>query len=180
MDRRLVVVQAVAGKSSISSQFLRGDNAVKIRHMQADELENVIQLWRATCADTYAFLTVTHTEEGDRNFFTNHVAPKNTIWVVAEDDQLLGFLAIDNSYVDRLYIHPAQQRKGLGAALIDHAKFLSPAGVELHTHVKNVNACAFYEKHGFVAVNYGISAPPESEPDVEYHWRPHNVLDTKP
>ncbi len=32
---------------------------------------------------------------------------------------------------------------------------------------------AFYEKNGFIAEKYGISPPPESEPDVEYHWRKH-------
>jgi len=56
--------------------------------------------------------------------------------------------------------------------LIHHAKKLFPYGLELHTHQKNIAACRFYEKHGFVAVRFGISPPPESEPDVEYHWRP--------
>jgi ribosomal protein S18 acetylase RimI-like enzyme len=49
---------------------------------------------------------------------------------------------------------------------------LSPNGLELHTHQENESACAFYEKHGFAAVKYGISPAPESVPDVEYHWRP--------
>ena len=49
---------------------------------------------------------------------------------------------------------------------------LYPDGLELHTHQENVIACAFYEKHGFRAVKFGISPSPESVPDVEYHWRP--------
>jgi hypothetical protein len=37
-------------------------------------------------------------------------------------------------------------------------------------------ARSFYEKQGFVAVYSGVSPPPESEPDVEYRWRPgHNT-----
>lgn len=87
------------------------------------------------------------------------------------ETQIVGFLAINKSYIDRLYIHPDHQRRGIGAALIQHAQTLSPRGLELHTHVKNEAACAFYEKHGFVAVKYGVSPPPESEPDVEYQWR---------
>ena len=31
---------------------------------------------------------------------------------------------------------------------------------------------AFYEKRGFSAVRFGVSPPPESEADVEYHWKP--------
>jgi ribosomal protein S18 acetylase RimI-like enzyme len=145
---------------------------MKIRQMKAHELEAIIQLWRVTSAETYTFLLGSHTEEEDRGYFTDVVAANNEIWVAEEDEQLQGFLAIKGSYIDRLYIHPTHQRKGVGMALIAHSQTLSPTGLELHTHVKNVNACAFYEKHGFVAVKYGVSPPPESEPDVEYHWRP--------
>jgi hypothetical protein len=69
-------------------------------------------------------------------------------------------------------VHPSVQRRGVGAALLRHAIALSPAGIELHTHVRNAKARAFYEKHHLVAVKFGVSPPPESEPDVEYHWRP--------
>jgi len=34
-----------------------------------------------------------------------------------------------------------------------------------------------YEKHGFIASRFGTSPPPESAPDVEYHWRPSRELD---
>lgn len=40
------------------------------------------------------------------------------------------------------------------------------------THQKNSKARAFYEKWGLTAVRFGMSPPPESEPDVEYQWRP--------
>ena len=142
--------------------------------MKAHELEAIIQLWRATSAETYTFLSGagSHNEEGDRSYFTNVVAANNEIWAAEEDEQLQGFMAIKGSYIDRLYIHPTHQRKGVGTGMIAHAQTLSPAGLELCTHVKNVNACAFYEKHGFVAVKYGVTPPPQSEPDVEYHWRP--------
>lgn len=56
--------------------------------------------------------------------------------------------------------------------MLAHALKRSPAGLELHTHVKNATARSFYEKRGFVAVRYGMSPPPENEPDVEYQWRP--------
>ena len=61
---------------------------------------------------------------------------------------------------------------GAGTALLDEARRRSPGGLELHTHQQNASARAFYEKHGFEAVRFGISPPPESSPDVEYHWRP--------
>jgi len=92
--------------------------------------------------------------------------------LATEVEALAGFLALQDSYIDRLYIHPAHQRRGVGSALMEQAKALSPAGLELHTHQKNTQARAFYERHGFTIAKLGISPPPESEPDIEYHWRP--------
>ena len=66
-------------------------------------------------------------------------------------------------------------RPGAGLALLGKARELSPGGLELHTHQQNAKARRFYEKHGFRAVRFGVSPPPESAPDAEYHWRsdPH-------
>jgi GNAT superfamily N-acetyltransferase len=81
-----------------------------------------------------------------------------------------GFLALVGSYLDRLYVHPGAQRGGVGSALLRHAMALSPAGLELHTHQRNHRGRAFYAKHGLRAVRFCVSPPPESEPDIEYHW----------
>jgi GNAT superfamily N-acetyltransferase len=79
---------------------------------------------------------------------------------------------MNGSYLDRLYVDPSEWRQGWGTLFIELAKTRSPQGLELHTHQENRAAHALYEKHGFKAVRFGISPPPESAPDVEYHWRP--------
>lgn len=94
------------------------------------------------------------------------------IWVAAPDDQVLGYLAMRGSYIDRLYIDPDRWRLGWGNRFVAFAKHLSPEGLELHTHVENHGARMLYEKHQFRAVKFGTSPPPESAPDIEYHWRP--------
>jgi ribosomal protein S18 acetylase RimI-like enzyme len=76
------------------------------------------------------------------------------------------------SYIDRLYVDPAEGRKGWGTRLVDFAKSVSPGGLELCTHQQNHGARALYERHGFTAVRFGTSPAPENAPDVEYHWRP--------
>jgi ribosomal protein S18 acetylase RimI-like enzyme len=112
------------------------------------------------------------TIEDDLQFFREKLVQRCDIWVAEAKQQLVGFLAIQGSYIDRLYVLPSAQRAGVGASLIKHAMNLSPGGLELHTHQRNRIARNFYEKHGFVVVNFGVSPAPESEPDVEYHWRP--------
>jgi ribosomal protein S18 acetylase RimI-like enzyme len=64
-------------------------------------------------------------------------------------------------------------------ALLNFAREQSPEHLWLYTLQVNLNARAFYEKNGFVAEKLGLSPPPESEPDVEYHWRKSSVENPK-
>jgi len=84
---------------------------------------------------------------------------------------VVGYLAMQDAYIDRLYVDPMEQRRGWGSRLIELAKRMHPMGLRLHTHQANHPARAFYERHGFRAVRFGVSPPPESAPDVEYAWR---------
>jgi ribosomal protein S18 acetylase RimI-like enzyme len=104
--------------------------------------------------------------------FHNVIRAQCSIWVGTLDDRVVAYLAMNRSYLDRLYIDPNEWRRGWGTRLVDLAKQLSPDGLELHTHQENQAARNLYERHGFIAVKFGVSPPPESAPDVEYHWRP--------
>lgn len=145
-----------------------------VRAYEAIDREPVVGVWNETKRDTYDFIPQeqSRTVDDDRGFFCERIEPRCALWVAGDGDEIAGFLALAGSYVDRLYVRPAAQRRGVGAALLGHAKLISPAGLELHTHQRNDKARAFYEKHGFAAVRFGVSPPPESEPDIEYWWRP--------
>lgn len=113
-----------------------------------------------------------HTAEEDRAYFKETILVKSVLWVAERSERTVGFMAIAGDVIDHLYVHLDHQQSGIGLALLDHAKHLSPSGLRLFTLQINVNARAFYEKHGFVVTRLGISPPPESEPDVEYQWTP--------
>lgn len=138
------------------------------------DLDAVIAVWHASKQAAYWYLP---TEQGltladnDRVFRT-YILPGVAIWVAEMDGAITGFLAMKGSYVDRLYVRPHAQGRGVGSALMLKAMELSPAGLQLHTHQQNEQARGFYERRGFRAVRFGISPPPESAPDVEYHWTP--------
>ena len=98
------------------------------------------------------------------------------VWV-AEDERLLGFLAIEQStnleapVLERLYVEPADQNRGVGTALLDKAKELRPGGLYLWVFQRNDGACRFYERHGFRLVKLTDGAENmEREPDALYAW----------
>ena len=68
-------------------------------------------------------------------------------------------------------IAPEAWGLGVASALIDEAKRISPAGLNLHVNKDNARAIRFYEKHGFVisgeALNWRSGAPVH-----KMSWRP--------
>jgi ribosomal protein S18 acetylase RimI-like enzyme len=113
-----------------------------------------------------------HPFDNDQWYFRNFILKQNKVWVAEGNGRPAGFLAMKDEFIDCLYVDPAHWQKGIGKALLDRARSISPGHVWLHTLQINFSARAFYQKNGFVARKFGLSPPPESEPDVEYHWFP--------
>jgi GNAT superfamily N-acetyltransferase len=156
------------------TEFHVSDASRAIRPFQDRDELSVIGVWHRSGQAAYGFLPAwqafTQAEAGD--VFRKLIRPRCNIWVGTRNEAIVAFLAIAGSYIDRMYVDPSEWRKGWGTELVHFAKTLHPSGLELHTHQENHAARKLYEKQGFKAVKFGISPPPESTPDVEYHWRP--------
>jgi GNAT superfamily N-acetyltransferase len=144
-----------------------------LREYHPDDFDAVTILWRISREKS---LPEFQMEKGhffyeDQDYFRNRVLKENHIWVVVLHGQPVAFMAMSGDFIDQLYVHPDLWRRGIGGALINLAREQSPDHLWLYTSQVNSSARAFYEKNGFVAEKFGVSPPPESEPDVEYHWR---------
>jgi len=139
----------------------------------ADEAA-VVGVWHRSGLAAYPYLPTWQALTLERAQWVFHtiIRAQCAIWVATLDERVVAYLAMKGTSIDRLYVDPPEWRKGWGTQLINVAKHLSPSGLELYTHQANAAARAFYERQGFQAVKFGISPPPESAPDVEYHWRP--------
>jgi GNAT superfamily N-acetyltransferase len=148
-----------------------------IRPFQQGDEPAVVGVWYRSGQAAYTFLPTWQalTLEVAAKVFREVIRTQCDIWVGTVDEQVVAYLAMKGSYVDRMYVDPSEWRKGWGTRFVALAKNLSPDGLELHTHQENLAARALYEKHGFTAVKFGVSPPPECAPDVEYHWRPDNT-----
>ena len=143
-----------------------------IRKFRSEDALETARVWHRSGIDEYTYTPFQDLDEEKAiEIFRDIIVRNCDIWVYEASGLICGYLAIKGSYIDRLYVDPVHQRAGIGTALIMHAKVLSPQGLELHTHQQNHRAREFYEKVGFVPVKFGVSPPPESLPDVEYHWR---------
>lgn len=76
--------------------------------------------------------------------------PAVELWVaVDEQDRPLGFIGLNENHVEMLFIEPDLRGKGIGRALLDHAR---GSGDELGVDVneQNPEAVGFYLHYGFV------------------------------
>jgi ribosomal protein S18 acetylase RimI-like enzyme len=148
-------------------------NSFLIRDYRSEDFDAVTILWRVSRekslpdfqrAKGYFFYE-------DQEYFRDHILTQNQMFVVEAAGRPVAFMAMRDNFIDHLYVHPDHQQRGIGKALLDLARKRSPEHVWLYTLQINTGARAFYEKNGFVAEKFGMSPPPENEPDVEYHWR---------
>ncbi len=111
-----------------------------------------------------------YSAQQDRAQFRDYICRKFELWVADRGSFVLGWMALSNGQIEYLYVDPVFHRRGVGTALLHKAREANPNRLSLYTHQRNEGACAFYESNGFVPVEYGISPPPENEPDVRYEW----------
>jgi ribosomal protein S18 acetylase RimI-like enzyme len=144
-----------------------------IREYRPEDFDAVTILWRIAREKSLPEFQRSkgHFFYEDQDYFRDHVLKENQVFVVESDRKPVAFMAMRADFIDHLYVHPEYQKRGIGKELLDFARRLSPEHIWLYTLQINENARAFYEKNGFAAEKFGVSPPPENEPDVEYHWR---------
>lgn len=67
---------------------------------------------------------------------------------VYDDGVVKGFISVDGRRVDKLFVEPVLQGRGIGAKLLDYA-VQNLGADELWALEKNERAIAFYTRHGF-------------------------------
>ncbi|MGI9628306.1 MAG: GNAT family N-acetyltransferase [Longimicrobiales bacterium] len=158
----------------IRSGRTRNLHSVKeIRPFGPEDQHDVTGVWYRAGLDEYTYLPTFQAlpfEQAGEILVA--VIERCEVWVGTEDQRIVAFLAMDGSSIERLYVDPDVQGRGWGGQLLDLAMANTDGGLDLYTHVANTRARAFYESRGFRAVEFGISPPPESMPDVKYVWSP--------
>lgn len=131
----------------------------------------IAELHMASRAAAMPWLAVLHTPEEVRDYFENEVLPKADVWIARLEGVAAGFMALQETHLDRLYLSPGTWRRGVGSALLERARG-SVDTLELWAFQRNEGARRFYERHGFVAVQFTDGAANEErEPDVRYVWQ---------
>jgi len=118
--------------------------------------------------ETTPWLPRLHTAEQDGQFMARMIG-LGQVTVATQDAEVLGYLAVDGTELDHLYLAPNARRLGIGSQLVSHAK----SGRDLLTlwcFRENRAARAFYAHHGFVETARTDGDNEEGQPDVRLQW----------
>ena len=141
-----------------------------LRRLSQDEMNQAAIIHRIAFDERLPWLSGLHTPDQDRAFFRDRVFHQSEVWGAIKDE-VIGFIAFRQGWVDQLYVLPPWQGRGAGRALLQLAKTAWPS-LMLWTFQRNAPARRLYEKEGFVAVRETDgSGNEEREPDVLYLWK---------
>lgn len=137
-----------------------------------EEADAAMAVQRTTLRATLQGLPHPHTEEEDRAWMRNNFA-RCSVWLAVDGDRVVGVATRCGAWVRQLYVATDLTGTGIGKRLLDamlaEAAADSIPTVELWTFQRNAGARRFYERNGFVAIEFTDGASNEErEPDVRY------------
>ena len=147
--------------------------AIDFRRANAADAQEVATVYIASRRGAAAYLPTVGTDAEIRAFVVHQMVPERETWVAEDGGRIVAVLTLHGDDVDQFYVAPGEQRRGVGDAMLAHAKRLRPAGLHLWAFQRNAPARRFYEARGFVAKKFTDGATNmEREADVFYEWTP--------
>ena len=122
-----------------------------IRPYADDDRDELLEVWYEASVVAHSFLT--------DGFFATERQQIAELWLsIAEtlvyetDGRVLGFLALVGNEVGAIFVLPEHQGRGIGRALMDHARSSRPF-LELDVFEANTVGRRFYDAYGFEFVD---------------------------
>ena len=121
---------------------------MRIRSASSGEIDLLFEIWRSAVGATHDFLAAADFGAISAAVRDEYL-PSADLWVATdENDRPLGFMGMTGDMVDTLFVAPSVHGRGIGSALIAHARHLrGPLRVDVNE--QNEGAIAFYLRLGF-------------------------------
>lgn len=122
-----------------------------VRQYEEPDLEQLLNVWGSSTRFAHPFLSEPFLIK-ERENIPNIYLPMADTWIVEEEGELRGFLALIGNEVGAIFVDPAFHGKGLGKALMDKASSLHRI-LELEVFAANSLGRSFYDRYGFTLMH---------------------------
>ena len=116
------------------------------------DYDELIQLWEASVRSTHHFLT-----EDDIQYYKplirNEYFRAVELYIIRDrkTEQIAAFMGLSDELIEMLFVHPAQQGKGLGKTLLEYA-IREKKMQKVDVNEQNAQALHFYQNRGFEVI----------------------------
>ncbi|MBM2291527.1 GNAT family N-acetyltransferase [Sulfitobacter pseudonitzschiae] len=143
-------------------------NAVEIRAARPLDAGTVGAILGAN-VDATPWLPRIHTR-AEEVMFAADMIDAGWVTTARTDAGVVGFLALQDTEIQALYVAPEAQNRAAGTALLNHAK-ARHRRLGLWSFAANAGANRFYQRAGFRPVQHTDGAGNDvGLPDVRYEW----------
>lgn len=155
--------------------FAKPTEPLTLRRALLSEAASVASLvWRVREDNRGTIPASVHPLGDMQRWMRDVVFKKYDVWVASNGnhgDPVAALVLGQPDWIEHLYVDSDYTSRGLGSRLLEVARReLSGSRIQLWTFQSNVGAGRFYERHGFVAVQWTDGDNEESAPDVRYEW----------
>lgn len=127
-------------------------------------------------AEYLPFAPSPHPPDDVHAYVAERLVPSGAVCVAEHQGTIVGVVATSRaegiSWIDQMYVRPGWVGQGVGSQLLVRVHQLLPRPIRLHTFQANTGARRFYERHGYIAVEFTDGQTNEERcPDVLYELR---------
>lgn len=143
-----------------------------IREFQKSDIDEIMKIWKKENIRTHNFIKKEYWENNYE--YVKELLTNAEIYVYTLDKKVVGFIGLNDNYIEGIFINIEYQRRGIGSSLLNVAK-KNRNKLELSVYKKNKCAIEFYKKNDFVVKNENIDI---STNEIEYimSWKNSNKL----
>lgn len=117
-----------------------------IRLFSLDDLDDIMKIWLNSNLEVHNFI--------DKYYFISNYSyvkeqmKQSNIFVYENNGKILGFIGIDNGFIQGIFVSKTSRSKGIGKKLIDFCKE-KYSTLSLKVYEKNKRAISFYKNQEF-------------------------------
>lgn len=138
-----------------------------IRKFEKKDINAVMEIWKKENIRAHNFIEKEYWK--DNYEYVKDILPKADIYVYILDEKIVGFVGVNNNYIEGIFIDINNQHSGIGTSLLDKIKEKKD-NLILNVYKKNKNAIKFYEKNNFIIISENID---KNTNEIEYtmNWK---------
>lgn len=117
-----------------------------IRKKDSKDIKKIMDIWIASNLDAHNFISKDYFYN---NFdFVKDAIENATVYVYEQESKVVGFVGINQEFIEGIFVDRNYRSKGIGKKLIDYCK-KNYNTLSLNVYCKNKKAIEFYKREGF-------------------------------